>query len=113
MQITITAKKTQVTDALREYTRKKVGKLERYFDGITSCRVVMSVENRRQVVEVELHVVRGGVIVAIAESEDLYRSLDQVCEKLPRQLKKFKGKLRRKTKKSSRLRKSSRAVPEN
>ena len=93
VRITISAKKTEVTDALREYTREKLGKLARYFDGIISCRVVLSVQRKRHVAEVELHVVKGGVIMAIAESEDLYRSLDTVMDKLPRQLKKYKAKL--------------------
>jgi len=93
LNISISAKRTQVTDALRDYVEEKIGKLERYFDGITSCRVVLSVESRRHVAEVEMHVVKGGVIVALAESDDLYRSIDAVVDKLPRQLKKHKAKL--------------------
>ena len=104
MQITISGRNTQITDAIRAYTDKKIGKLTRYFDGITSCRVVLAVEGRRHTAEVELHVVKGGAIVALAESDDLYRSLDQVMSKLPRQLKRYKDKLHGKTKASGRTR---------
>ena len=96
MRITITGKHTKITEALREYARKKIEKLEKYFDGIVSCRAVLNVERKRQTIEIELHVVKGGMIIAISESEDLYRSVDTATDKLQRQLKKYKGKLRQK-----------------
>ena len=102
MRIIISGKKTTVTPALRDYARKKGGRLDRYFDGIMSCRVMLTVEGRRQVAEVELHVVKGGMILSAAESDDLYGSLDRVFEKLPRQIKKYKAKLRPTSRASSR-----------
>jgi putative sigma-54 modulation protein len=96
-----------LSDAIREYAEAKVGKLDHYFDGVTSCRVVLSVQNNRHVAEVEVHVVKHGVIVSVAESDNLYRSLDLVMNKLPRQLKKYKEKLRDKSHDEGRARRRS------
>lgn len=94
MQISITGRHVTVTDALRTYTQEKIGRLDRYFDGIQDISVILSLENHAQKAECVLHVVRGGTIVAEADGDDLYAAMDRVVEKMERRIKKYKDKLR-------------------
>lgn len=94
MEISITGRHTSVTGALKQYAQDKVGKLDRYFDGIHDIRVILSIEDHKQKAECVFHVVKGGTIVAEADGEDLYAAIDRVVEKMERRIKRYKGKLR-------------------
>jgi putative sigma-54 modulation protein len=92
VQMYLTGRNLEVTEALRRYAEEKVGRLQKYLDRITSAHIVLSIEKYRQIVEVTLQVrdltIRGEEI-----TEDLYASIDRVVEKLERQLQKYKGKI--------------------
>jgi putative sigma-54 modulation protein len=92
MQIFLTGRNLEVTEALRRYAEEKVGRLQRYLERITSAHIVLSVEKYRQVAEVTLRV-RDLTIRGEQSSEDLYASIDVVVEKLERQVQKYKGKI--------------------
>ena len=92
MQITITGHQLDVTEALREYINNKFAKLERHFDKITSIRVTLSVEKVKQKIDATL-LIAGGEIIANAEHEYMYASIDLLVDKLDRQLIKHKEKL--------------------
>ena len=47
MQLNVSGKNLEVTDSLREYVEKKIGRLDRYLPTITDARVELSVENTR------------------------------------------------------------------
>src|SRR3970040_2626305 len=90
MQISLTGRNLEVTEALRRYAEEKVGRLQRYLERITSAHIILSVEKYRQVAEVTLRV-RDLTIRGEESSEDLYASIDLVVEKLERQGQKQKG----------------------
>jgi putative sigma-54 modulation protein len=92
MQISLTGRNLEVTEALRRYAEEKVGKLQRYLDKITSAHIVLSVQKYRQIAEVTLRV-RDLTIRGEESTENLYSSIDLVMEKLERQLQKYKGKI--------------------
>jgi putative sigma-54 modulation protein len=92
MQIFLTGRNLEVTEALRRYAEEKVGRLQRYLERITSAHITLSVEKYRQVAEVTLRV-RDLTIRGEESSEDLYASIDLVAEKLERQVQKYKGKI--------------------
>ncbi len=94
MRISITGRHTTVTDALKQYAQEKIGRLDRYFDGIQDISVVLSIEDHQQKAECILHVVKGGAIVAESDGDDLYAAIDRVMEKMERRIKRYKGKLR-------------------
>lgn len=91
MQITISGHHIDITDALRELINSKLEKLERHFDQITSITVTLSVEKQRQKADATLHIA-GADLVANAEHEDMYNAIDQITDKLDRQLIKHKEK---------------------
>ena len=94
LEISITGRHTTVTGALRDYAQQKIGKLDRYFDGIQNIHVILSIEGGTQKAECVFHVVRGGTIVAEADADDLYAALDRLVEKMERRIKRYKDKLR-------------------
>jgi len=77
MQIFLTGRNLEVTEALRRYAEEKVGRLQRYLERITSAHIILSVEKYRQVAEVTLRV-RDLTIRGEESSEDLYASIDLV-----------------------------------
>jgi len=95
MRIMVSGKNMEVTDALRDWVAKKVGKLERYFDPDTEAQVTMSVEKNRHIVEVTIPF--DGVVLRGEEStDDMYTSIDRVLEKLEKQIHRHRTKLERK-----------------
>lgn len=92
MQINISGRHLEVTPALRDYVHNRVERLERHFDGITNVQVTLAVEKQRQSAEAILHIT-GGEVHANAEHEDMYAAIDQLSDRLDRQLLKHKEKL--------------------
>ncbi|KPA52843.1 ribosome hibernation promoting factor [Photobacterium lucens] len=92
MQINITGHHVDVTDSLREYVLAKFEKLERFFDKINNVQVILNVEKLQQIAEATLHI-NAGEIHAKADSENMYAAIDELTDKLVRQLNKHKDKL--------------------
>ena len=94
MKLVIRGKNIEITEALKDYTTKRLSKLEKYFDDLKTAHVAMSVEGDLQRVEVTIPL--NGVILRGEESQgDMYTAIDLVEEKLEKQLEKHKAKLYR------------------
>ncbi len=85
MRILISGKNIEVSDYLRNLVEKKVGKLERYFPQNTEAKVTMAVERNRHIVEVTI-AYDGGLIRAEEVTGDMYASMDNVLDKLEKQI---------------------------
>ena len=96
MNISTTARHYELASDLRNYAEEKVQNLTRYFDHIVNAHIVFSLEKYRHKAEITIHV-NGADMVAIEESDDMYVSVDRVIDKLERQLRKHKDKIRRRT----------------
>lgn len=92
MQVFLTGRNLEVTEALRRYAEEKVGRLQKYLEKITSAHIVLSVQKYRQIAEVTLRV-RDLTIRGEESTNDLYSSIDLVVEKVERQLQRYKGKI--------------------
>lgn len=94
MKVTVIAKNIQLTPALRESVEKKISKLSRYFEPEVEARATLSVQKNRQIIEVTIPF--NGVILRGEEStDDMYKSIDLVEDKIERQIRKQKTKLSR------------------
>jgi len=93
MDIKITARRFELTDALRDYAQKEAYTLKKYFDHLIRGHLILSVEKHRQIVELVIHV-WGTDLASRMESEDMYLAIDGVVEKMERQIKRYKDKLR-------------------
>ena len=91
MQVNISGHHVEVTPPLREYVEQKLKRLEGHFDKITNVQVIMSVEKLKQKIEATLRI-PGGEVVANAEHSDMYAAIDDLTDKLDRQIKKHKEK---------------------
>ncbi len=92
MEINLTGHHVEVTDALRAFTNDKFQKLERHFDRITAIHVTFNIEKLQQVAEATVLIAKGELF-AKAESESMYTSVDELIQKLDRQLLKHKEKI--------------------
>lgn len=98
MQLIITGKNVEVTEWLRSYVEKKIGKLDKYLTTIDEARVELSVEKTRsaqdrQVVQVTIRS-NGKILRAEEKSADMFASIDAVLDKMYRQIARYKGKQR-------------------
>lgn len=92
MKFDIRGKHIEVTDALRDYTTKRLSKLEKYLDSAKGAQVALSVEGDRHKVEVTIPL-NGMILRGEEATDDMYTSIDMVEEKLEKQIEKYKTKL--------------------
>lgn len=92
MKFIISGKNINVTDGLRSAVSEKIGKLEKYFTEDTEIHVTLSTEKERQKIEVTIPM-KGNIVRAEQESNDMYVSIDLVEEIIERQLRRYKTKL--------------------
>ncbi|MDD5559673.1 ribosome-associated translation inhibitor RaiA [Candidatus Methylomirabilis sp.] len=92
MQITITTRNIENTEALKRYAEEKIARLQKFVDQITSVHIILSVEKHRQIAEVTLHV-RELTIRGEESSTDLYSAIDLVADKIERQILRYKEKI--------------------
>lgn len=92
MNIMIRGKHIEVTDALKAYVLKRVGKLEKYSDEFMDVKVTLLVEENRHRVEVTAPI-HGMILRGEEESADMYASIDLVIEKLERQIDKYRTRI--------------------
>lgn len=92
MNIIVTGRHLEITPALKSYAEKKIKRFDRYLSNIAEAIVTISVEKYRHKVEV-LMKANGVLIQAEGVTGDVYSSIDEVTEKLERQVKKYKEKL--------------------
>ena len=101
MKINIKATNLELTEAIREYTEKKVSSLEKYFqefadDAVAYVEVAKTTMHHKQgdFFKAEFSInFHGQKYFAVSEKADLYASIDEVREQIDRQLtaKKDKG----------------------
>jgi len=99
-QMVVKGKNIEVTEPLREYVEKKLGKLDKHLDKITATTVELSTEphksdSQRQVVQVTMQV-NGQILRAEDADADMYAAIDGVVEKLERSMERYKSKRYRK-----------------
>jgi len=90
MNLTISGHHLEVTPSLREYVVTKLERVTRHFDQVVGITVLLSIEKlkekeRRQRAEVTLHVKGKDIFVEHAH-EDLYAAIDELMDKLDRQV---------------------------
>ena len=91
MQIEITAKGLEITDALRNIVQEKFSQHFKSHMHILRIHVVLEVHKQNQIVKVHFHI-PGADIHATAESKQMYDSIDTVINKLTAQIHSHKSK---------------------
>ena len=103
MKIIISGKHLKITDAIKNYTEENINKISKYTDAITEVDVVLSVEDTKssgQIHKADGLVYASGTKIKVeTENTDLYAAIDELEEKLERQVRKYKEKQKDFTKK--------------
>jgi putative sigma-54 modulation protein len=93
MQMNITFRQFGTSDSLKEYAKEKVDRVNRLLDRAGEAHVVLSLERHLHHADITIHsgswVLRGR-----EKSEDMYASIDLAMDKIERQLRRYKDKLK-------------------
>lgn len=103
MKLNFTGKNMEITDALRDVTEKKLGKLDKYFQKDIEGNVTFSSEKNRKIIEVTINL-PGTIIRAEESTDDMYASIDKTVDVLERQIRKYKTKLQKRYKNNETIR---------
>ena len=91
MQVSITGHHVEVTDSLKTHVEDKIGILKRHFDNVVDIHVILTVEKLEQKAEATVQI-SGAKLFAEDVQADMYVAIDNMVDKLDRQLVKFKEK---------------------
>jgi len=94
MNVTITGRHMEMTEALKSYIDAGLEKVKGHFDRVIDADVVLTVEKHRHIAEMTLHA-NGIRIHGKESSSDMYASVDAVLGKLDRQVRRYKGRINR------------------
>ncbi len=97
LPIVVTGRHVSVTEAIRDYARKKVEGLHLDYPRIIEAKVVLDVENGhgapRHFCEIVLFCANHITIEASSQCGDLYAAIDETISKIARRMRKFKTRL--------------------
>lgn len=93
MQISVTGHHIDVTNALRNYVESKFERLERHFDHVTDVHVILGIEKINKKAEATVQI-SGAKLFAEDHQEDMYAAIDGLIDKLDRQVRKHKEKIK-------------------
>lgn len=93
MEITVTFRHIDASESLKAYAEEKVSKMDKYFDFPVEAHIVLAVEKFRRSADVALNV-NGTMIKGVVETEDMYSAIDQVMDKIEKQVKRNREKMR-------------------
>ena len=93
MQISVTFRQIEPSEALKNYVTDRLTKFKRYLDGPVEAHVVLGLEKFRHLADVTIDS-NGHIIKGKEENTDMYAAIDLVMDKIDMQLKKFRDKMR-------------------
>ncbi len=93
MRVAVNGKNMVITDAIRDYSEKKVERIKKYFDEIMEVQVNLEVQKNLHIAEVLVDV-KGIFLKGFEKSEDMYASIDFAVDKIEKQLVKHKERIK-------------------
>ncbi len=102
MKFNIHGRKLEVTEPIKNYIESKIGKLDKYFDkpDEITAKVVLRIRGIEQIVEVTI-VTNSIILRGEVSDKDLYAAIDLVSEKIERQIRKNKTKIKKRNTKNN------------
>ncbi len=93
MQINVTGHHIEVTPALRAYVTEKLQRIVRHFDHVISIDVILKLENHHKQAEGKVNAA-GKSLFAQESSDDMYAAIDSLADKLDKQVRRHKDRIR-------------------
>jgi putative sigma-54 modulation protein len=95
MQLSVTFRHMDASDALKEYAREKVERIRKYFPDPMKAHVVLICDRGYNHIADVMITLHNGIIIKGEETtEDMYSSIDLVMAKIERQVRRYKEKIR-------------------
>ena len=91
MNLNLTGRHLEITPGIRDHVTEKIAKIKNHFDGVMEVTVVLSVDKLRQKAEGSVHL-SGKDLFVESEDDNLYVAIDNMVDKLDRQIIKHKEK---------------------
>jgi putative sigma-54 modulation protein len=95
MQVSVTFRNIEPSEALKNYVNDRLKKFNRYLDGPMEAHVVLGQEKFRYLADVTIDS-NGRISKGREENSDMYAAIDLVMDKIDMQLRRHRGKLREK-----------------
>lgn len=92
MQFNLTGKHLDISPAMREYVAAILNRLGDTYHAVISAQVTLKIEKHEKIAEATLHVANDNDIHGNARHEDMYKAIDQLEDKLGKQLLRLKEK---------------------
>src|SRR5690554_4813484 len=98
IRINFTDRNLEITQALREYTEKKMAKIEKYLQEhrTSTAEVVLRTERGVHIAEVTMNL-SGLILRGEGKTSDMYVSIDAAVDRIERQLNKHKTRINRRS----------------
>lgn len=93
MNLTISARNFELTDALTEFAGKKLAKLKRFEHHIINGNLILEKDKSISIVELTLQVKHSTVLCKV-NTQDIYQGIIDVTRKAERQLQKYEDKFK-------------------
>ena len=93
MDITVTFRHMEPIESLKLYAEEKISKINKYLDSPLEAHIVLTVEKFRHQADVAVSV-NGTLIKGVEETGDMYSAIDQVMDKIEKQVKRHLSKIR-------------------
>jgi putative sigma-54 modulation protein len=95
MQVAVTFRHMETDEGVKDYVKEKVQKLQKYVENPREVHVVLAVEKFRHIAEITI-VGNGATFNSQGRDNDLYAAIDQMVDKMERQIRERREKVRRK-----------------
>jgi putative sigma-54 modulation protein len=95
MQVAVTFRHMKTHEGVKAYVKEKVEKLQKYIESPREVHVVLAVEKFRHIAEITV-VGNGWIFNSQGRNNDLYAAIDQMVDKMERQVRERREKVRQK-----------------
>lgn len=92
MNINITARHMAITDAIKTHVYAKLAGVLQEFPQVEHAHVILDMQKFRHIVEVTIQAKSHVRVEAKAVTDDMYKSIDEVVDKVDRQLRRAREK---------------------
>lgn len=96
MNIIMAGKHVELTDGIKSAIEKKMSKLNKFISDESDVKVTISARKGRHTIEVTAIATDGTIVRAEDTEDDLYVAIDKVIDKLIKQIRRFKSKMKKK-----------------
>lgn len=97
MKVNIRAEKIEVTNSIKNYIEEKISRVDKFFEKPedVQAKILLKVKGTEQTIEVMIQTI-GFTLRAEESHSDMYAAIDLVVDKLERQIRKNKNKIKSK-----------------